>query len=198
MKKIALLTSMLLIVMSFTPIKAMDKAVVLEKSTFLEIVEESKIYHENFSDITHLEVERSTMTEFGVRHTVMYGLASSQESVLVFLGDENLNIIVAEIYTYYDDRVEIVDLLNSTFTRYNMEKSTTCQTFYCTEQETVVGFEWDSQCNLFVGQACNGLGLIPGQGIFLFLGCKAGVILLCSIKKNTICIDGFCNNVCPI
>lgn len=186
-----------LIIMSFTPIQAKNKSEVLKNNTFLEIVEESKLYNEYLLNIVQLEVNRSALTEFGERHTVMYSLTSTHESVLIFVGDEYFNILVAEVYEYFDDKVEIVDLLHDNTTSYPMERNTTCQTFFCTQRKTIVGFEWDSLCNTFVGQACNGLGLIPGKGMFLYLGCKAGVILLCSIKKDTICVDGFWNNVCP-
>ena len=167
-----------------------------KEKDFQKIVEKS-IYYDSFSNkIDSITVLTSSETEEGIRYTIDYVLVEDEtgtESHLVFVGDEEINIIESVKIELLENGIFIDDLMKKYKINYYLPNSIKgpvgyCYTYTCDSWSYSPSYINNAGCSQLVGQACNAIstgGLI--NSTIKTLLCKAGVWIACNVSIDKYC-----------
>lgn len=156
-------------------------------SHFNKNVYNSEYYFEYKDRVESINVNTMAETDEGIRYTISFKLSSEEEieTSLVFVGDENGEIILVDLILQTEDLFSIDSLMEGYSTTISTRKPIElCDNFVCTK--TGVKYVHNGACSFIVGQACNGLSVI-GNPIKKYL-CKFGVVILCGLQTNA-CLE---------
>lgn len=159
--------------------------------TFTISVETSDYYDQYEERIIDKLVSKKIDTEYGVRYSLFYSLTPinndlNVETSLVFIGNEDGEIIEAFVLNSTNDVLTIENLLEDNITNLNMARGPVaqCVRTVCTNYKTEYGVNYDGFCSATIGTACFAAIGYP----VLALVCRAGVVIACTgITEENVC-----------
>lgn len=181
-----ILSMSLMIVFAVNNVNAKDE---MSENDFKDIVENSQYFIEYKEEIKNVDVLRKVNTEFGLRYTIQYTLNSDDlYSTLVFVGDQDGNIIEALQVKTFDEQIFMDDLIDDyTATVHTRGPVYKCVRYTCNQWETKIGYQPSPGCSGLVGMPCEGFRLL-GHPIIAIL-CKVGVFVACNTTIDKVCTN---------
>lgn len=143
--------------------------------------------YNDYKDIIKSEyISNETMTDEGYRIFVSYNLSHIDgEKTLVFISDENLNLLYSGIVDNTDsNNIYITDIQLKTTEIINLRYND-CTTERCTRTRGRVSYDPDPTCSLIVGSQCIALGIVGNPILIAF--CRVGVWVGCNVSYDRIC-----------
>ncbi len=158
--------------------------------TFKNSVYNSESYNKYKNDIESIYVDRTVMTDEGIRCTLVFLLSeqNNTQKQLIYVGDKDGNILMDSIATISDNSYSIFNLKNNIQTTVNTGNrgaAYICYTKVCKATAPLYGA--NPACSQTVGLPCGN----PGRKAISKLACKFSIWILCNSLINSICIDWY-------
>ena len=183
-----------IILLLFVIIVSLNFPVLAEETDNLEValntVKESTYFRDYENSINSMDILRESETESGIRYTVRFLLdEESEEHTLIFVLNDNFNIIEALEIEFLEDRMIAVDLQKNYVNEVSLPNSSRVMVRECAEYScakwSYISYSRDNACSFIVGQNCS-LALLLGKPIAYVL-CKAGVFVACNFSIGKVC-----------
>lgn len=183
MKKIITIVLSFLILFSISVPIGAESEVSLED--FAYIVENTDYYKDYSDSVLERDVFKEVEIEEGIRYTIRYVL--EDDRYLVFVGDENGNVLEALLTLTTDKLISVTSLVSDKTSNLHARGPVyECVTVKCDKWERDYSFDPQPACSATVGQPCSDLSVILGMP-FAWLICKAGVYIACGIVYENVC-----------
>ncbi len=158
--------------------------------TFKNVVYNSESYNKYKDNIDSIYVDRTVMTDEGIRCTLVFLLSeeNNTQKQLIYVGDGEGNILVNSLATISNNTFSIFNLKNNirtTINNGNRGAAYICFTKVC--QASAPSFGVNPACAQTVGLPCGSLGKKPISKI----ACQASVWTLCNALINRVCVSWY-------
>lgn len=159
---------------------------------FIQNIYSSKTYLEYKDYIDSKFVDRVAETDVGTRRTIVYKLKtdkSDEEMTIVYVGDEQGNIVDNLLSISNNDELACINLLTNIKTSVNFDDRAAAYICYkeaCSYYIDPPTFNSNDQgCSFFLGKTCDVAALF-GHPIAAIV-CKGGVWIACHVSRNKVC-----------